>query len=113
MDNWIIILITLVACSFFAGIEIAFLTANKLRIELENKQQYLPARILSYFVKNPSKFIATTLVGNNVGLVIYGIYMAQILEPFIAQYIQSKVGIVILLKVFVEPSSFGGAFEAD
>ncbi len=96
MDNWIIILITLVACSFFAGIEIAFLTANKLRIELENKQQYLPARILSFFVKNPSKFIATTLVGNNVGLVIYGIYMAQILEPLIAQYINSKAAIVIV-----------------
>jgi len=99
MDSWLIILITIIACAFFAGIEMAFLTANKLRIELEHKQQYLPARILSFFVKNPSKFIATTLVGNNVGLVIYGIFMAGILEPLIAQYTDSKATIVFIQTV--------------
>ncbi|UPT68532.1 MAG: hypothetical protein M0D57_07845 [Sphingobacteriales bacterium JAD_PAG50586_3] len=49
MDSWLIIVITLIACSFFAGIEIAFVSANKLRIELENKNGVLSARIISFF----------------------------------------------------------------
>jgi CBS domain containing-hemolysin-like protein len=76
--------------------EIAFLTSNKLRIELENKQNYLPARILSFFVKKPSQFIATCLVGNNISLVIYGLYMAIILEPFFELYIHSRAGLLIV-----------------
>ena len=74
-SDWIIILISLVCCAFFSGMEIAFLTANKLRIELENKQNYLPARVLSFFVKKPSRFIATCLVGNK--LISYGMYQLR------------------------------------
>ena len=85
-----VIFLCLLASAFFAGLEIAFLTSNKLRIELERNQGYLPARILSYFVKQPSKFIATTLVGNNVALVIYGIFMAAMLEPFFHRWIHIK-----------------------
>jgi CBS domain containing-hemolysin-like protein len=95
-SDWIIILISIVCCAFFSGMEIAFLTSNKLRIELENKQNYLPARILSFFVKKPSQFIATCLVGNNISLVIYGLYMAIILEPFFELYIHSRAGLLIV-----------------
>ncbi len=94
-SDWIIILISIICCAFFSGMEIAFLTSNKLRIELENKQNYLPARILSYFVKKPSQFIATCLVGNNISLVIYGLFMALILEPFFIPYIHSHAGLLI------------------
>lgn len=80
MDSWLIIVITLVACSFFAGIEIAFVSANKLRIELENKNGVLSARILSFFLKHPGRFIVAMLLGSNIALVVYGIQMAELIE---------------------------------
>lgn len=81
MNSWLIIILTLFGCSFFAGMEIAFVSANKLRIELESKNGSLYARFYSYFLKHPGRFIVTMLFGNNVSLVIYGIIMAGLLEP--------------------------------
>jgi putative hemolysin len=76
-----IILISLLISAFFSGIEIAFISANKLLIQLKNKQGDYTAKLLSPFVNNPSRFISTTLVGTNIGLVIYGLYMADFLDP--------------------------------
>ncbi len=94
----LVIILSLLSSAFFAGLEIAFLTSNKLRLELESNQGFLPARILSRFIKEPSKFIATTLVGNNIALVIYGIYMAEVLEPIFEIYFKSHL-IVLALQV--------------
>jgi putative hemolysin len=74
-NHYIIVGLCLVASAFFSGIEIAFLGANKLRIELQSKQGTLKARLLSRYQKSPSNFISTVLVANNLALVIYGIYM--------------------------------------
>lgn len=79
---WSIIL-CLVFSALFSGIEIAFITTNKLHIELQGKQGSFSARILSNFANKPSRFIATTLIGNNLTLVIYGILMAMLLEPWL------------------------------
>ncbi len=87
MDHWLIITLSILTVAFFAGMEIAFISANKLLIELKSKQGNIPARILSPFVNTPSRFISTTLVGNNIGLVIYGIYMAESLNPHIQSWI--------------------------
>ncbi|MFN7313323.1 MAG: hemolysin family protein [Bacteroidota bacterium] len=87
MDTTLVIIFSILVSAFFSGIEIAFITSNKLLIQLKSKQGSLSARILSPFVNNPSRFISTTLVGNNIGLVIYGVYMGAFLNPYIIQYI--------------------------
>lgn len=78
--SWLIIILTLTLSAFFSGIEIAFITANKLRIELKKSQGNFIARLLGKYVKEPSRFISTTLVGNNFVIVIYGIYMGLVIE---------------------------------
>ena len=77
MTAWNIILLTLLASAFSSGMEIAFISSNKLRIELDRKQGKLPAMIVSRFVKSPSRFIATMLVANNVALVIYSLIFTE------------------------------------
>ncbi len=81
MNNWLIVIITLIFSAFFSGMEIAFASSNKLKIELERGKGILSARILSGFAKTPSRFIGALLLGNNISLVIYGIVMVNILEP--------------------------------
>jgi len=79
----VIVVVSLILSAFFSGVEIAFISADKLHIELRSQQGNLSDRILSGFLKKPSWFITTTLIGNNVTLVIYGIFMAFLLEPLI------------------------------
>jgi len=83
MSDPLVILLTLIFSAFFSGIEIAFISVNKLRVELLNKQGVWSAKILAWYLKDPTKFISTTLVGNNVSLVIYGIYSGKILEELL------------------------------
>lgn len=85
MDTSLIpfMLTALVFSFFFAGIEIAFLSANKLQIELQGKQGVLWAEIMSGYLKKPSSFIGTTLIGNTLSLVLFGIYTTQFFEPLI------------------------------
>lgn len=75
----------IVLIGFFAGTEIAFISANKLNIELRKKQGTISGKILARFMENPSEFIGTSLVGVNVLLVIYGLLMTQLTEPILSQ----------------------------
>lgn len=75
----IIILTSLILSAFFSGMEIAYVSANKIHVEIEKKQNDFLARILTRLTKKPSKFIATMLVGNNIALVIYGFFMGDLL----------------------------------
>ncbi|MBU1014427.1 MAG: hemolysin family protein [Bacteroidetes bacterium] len=89
MDNWTIVIITIIFSGFFSGIEIAYLSSNRLKIELDKSKGLYNARIIASFATKPSKFIGTLLLGNNIALVLYGIAMANILTPwFIKIYIQ-------------------------
>lgn len=81
--NLIVILSTLILSGFFSGMEIAFISSSRLKQELDIKRRLLPARILSVFYKNPSRFIGALLLGNNISLVVYGIAMAELLKPMI------------------------------
>ena len=76
----ILIIVTLVLSGFFSGLEIAFVSSNRLKQELDLKQNNSSARILAQFYKNPSRFIGALLLGNNIALVGYGIIMARVLE---------------------------------
>jgi CBS domain containing-hemolysin-like protein len=85
--------------------EIAFVTSNKLRFELDKKQRDLTSSILSIFYKYPQQYISTMLVGNNVSLVIYGLLMADVLTPwlkpignqFLITLVQTILATVIVL----------------
>lgn len=76
----IYVIITLVFSAFFSGMEIAFISSNKLQIELQNKQGDLTGRLLSGFIQRPGQFIGTTLMGNTISLVLYGTFMAFLME---------------------------------
>jgi len=98
-SSLLIILISLAFSAFFSGIEIAFVSSNKLKIELDKKLGFWPAKIYSSFIQNEAKFITAMLLGNNIALVTYGIVMGELLEPKIAQYITSDILILLVQTV--------------
>ena len=87
---------TLLFSAFFSGVEIAFISANKLKLELDKNTGKFPANIITYFSKNESDFITTMLVGNNIALVVYGIVMTQILTPQITDYFNSDFTLLLV-----------------
>ncbi|MGL5261454.1 MAG: CNNM domain-containing protein, partial [Bacteroides sp.] len=100
------LLVTMFFSAFFSGMEIAFVSIDKLRFEME-KGTGITSKILSLFYKSPNNFISTMLVGNNIALVIYGILMALALDQlflnalvsnsFLRMLIQTLVSTVIIL----------------
>ncbi len=84
---WIIIVASLLFSAFFSGMEIAFVSSSRLKHELDLKRHIFPARLLSRFYEQPSRFIGALLLGNNVALVVYGIFMAIVLEPAIRRFL--------------------------
>jgi putative hemolysin len=84
-----IIILSLLLSAFFSGMEIAFISANKIHIELEKKQEGIVAGVLNKLTASPSKFIATMLIGNNIALVIYGLFMGDFLMTWFEQLLPS------------------------
>ena len=93
------ILISLAFSAFFSGMEIAFISSNKLRHELDKKNKNMAGKILDIFYRNPNQFISTMLVGNNIALVVYGLQMAIVLEPFIARFVDNEALIVLIQSI--------------
>ena len=79
--------------------EISYVSANKLRFELDKKDKSLTSKILDVFFHNPNQFISTMLVGNNIALVVYGLQMAILLEPWIAQFVDQEALIVLIQSI--------------
>ena len=97
----IFILIAMLFSALFSGMEIAFVTANRLKIELSSKKGVFSGKILSFFLKKPAKFISAMLIGNNIALVIYSILMAKLLEPIIYEKITGNDLFVLLIQTII------------
>lgn len=94
MNQLFYIVLTLLMAAFFAGMEIAFLASNKLRLELDRKQGLISSKIIHVFQERSGQYIATIQLGNNIAIVIYGIIMARSLEPLIGRIINSEFGVL-------------------
>lgn len=97
----IAILSSIVCAAFFSGVEIAFVSANRLKIELDKKQGLMSGRILSYFVQREDRFITTVLIGNNIALVTFGIFFAELVEPSIDRYITHNNALILLIQSII------------
>lgn len=107
MDSYLVYLtlsVSVVLSALFSGIEISYLSANRLRLEIDRQRASLTSRIVQIYLKSPSEFIATILVGNNVVLVIYGMAMATVLNPLLRNVAPNDLMLLItetLLSTFV------------
>lgn len=99
----LIIVLSLLFSAFFSGMEIAYVSANKIHIEIEKKQNNFLATVLKKITKRPSKFIATMLVGNNIALVVYGFFMGDVLmraipiDGIAGLLIQTVISTIVIL----------------
>jgi CBS domain containing-hemolysin-like protein len=96
MNGILIILLAIFFSAFFSGMEIAFVTSNKLRIELDRKQGVSGSRIIRTFTSNPGQYIATMLIGNNIALVIYGLFFSKLLGTLLTPLLRSDLLVLIL-----------------
>jgi CBS domain containing-hemolysin-like protein len=96
MNGILIILLTILFSAFFSGMEIAFVTSNKLRIELDRKQGVFGSGIVRIFTGNPGQYIATMLIGNNIALVIYGLFFSRMLGPLLTPLLRSDLLVLIV-----------------
>ena len=99
VGTFIYILISLAFSAFFSGMEIAFISSNKLLFEMDRDERSLSSKVLSLFYRNPNLFISTMLVGNNIALVVYGLQMAIVLEPLIARVVTNEALIVLVQSI--------------
>jgi len=103
MDSVIIlisIIITLVFSAFFSGMEIAFISANRLKIALDDKQGGVQAKILAYFAKKPASFIGAMLLGNNAAIVAYSMFMAMAIDDPLTELI-GMAWLVLLIQTII------------
>lgn len=83
MVFFLVILLSLLLSAFFSGMEIAYLSANRFRIELEKKKGNASSRIIDYFIQRPGNYLSTILVGNNIAVVVYGLMMSRLFVPIL------------------------------
>jgi putative hemolysin len=104
VDIYTIIIISILFSAFFSGIEIAYLTANKLKIEVDKKGGGFTAGIISRFTKSDSGFISTMLVGSNIALVVYGIFITIVLQPLLLNVLPENMQsefFIILMQIII------------
>ena len=95
-----IAVISLSFSAFFSGMEIAFISSSKLKIELDNKKGLFSAKILSFFSSKPAWFIAAMLIGNNTALVIYTLYVTDLIEPYLLTFNLNNNVVLLIQTLF-------------
>lgn len=102
LTSWLILaLVSLIFSALFSGVEIAYITADKVRIGLDSSRGGILNRIIGKYYSNQEFFISTILVGNNIMLVIYGMGAAALLEPWIEAHISDNQAIILLLQTLI------------
>lgn len=102
METSIILIVTTLALSaFFSGFEIAYVSSNKVHIEIQKKQGGLLANLLTKLTRKPSKLIATMLVGNNIALVIYGFEMGKVMSAALPDFFQNVLWHTIISTIII------------
>lgn len=99
-QQFFIILASILASAFFSGVEMAFVSANRLYFELQAKQGVVTGQIIAGFLKQPSRFIGTLLIGNTLALVVYGIFMQgylhDVLAPILPSFLTNEITLVLI-----------------
>lgn len=90
MGSVTIIILMLILSAFFSGMEIAYVSSNKVFLEIQKQKKDVIARVLSVITLKPSKFIATMLIGNNIALVVYGFLMGDLLVGWFASLLPAQ-----------------------
>lgn len=96
MALFVIVTISILLTTFFSGMEIAYTSANKLRLELDKKSEPLSSKILRMVTANPGHYMTTILVGSSFALVVFGVSISGLLEPLILVYFQSAAMLLFL-----------------
>lgn len=91
----IIIILAMIASAFFSGMEIAFISSNRMSLELERKKNTWISKLMLYLSDRPQKFIATMLVGNNIALVVYGIFMGDLIMRYLPALNSDAISLLI------------------
>ena len=107
------LLVSMLFSAFFSGMEIAFVSSNRLRAEMDREKNRFSQRIIKTFYQHPNNFVSTMLVGNNISLVIYGILFAKLFDSTLFEPLSDGVRVtcdtllstlVVLLTVFAVPA---------
>ena len=99
--NFVLIICSLICSAFFSAMELAYISANRLRIEVVKKNNTFQAKILNLFYRKESNMIALLLLGNNVALVVYGIAAGAQLSPVLAQMGVQDQGLLLILQTIL------------
>lgn len=102
LTSWIVLaLVSLLFSALFSGVEIAYITADRVRIGLDSSRGGLLNSIIKRYYSNQEFFISTILVGNNIMLVIYGMGAAALLEPWIEEHVSNNQAVILLLQTII------------
>ena len=99
-DNITYILLTLLLAAFFSAAEISFVSSNRLIFRLEQKEKGIISTLIRFYYKNSNSLLAAILIGNCITLVLYGIQMAQLIDPLLSMFIPDKMVVMLIQTIF-------------